>query len=85
MSSQLAQVRRIDQNQEETVWGNMQTWLKKYEKKSSYTLKTYEKAVRDYFMWLCGKRLEDLQPKDIISNGTLLVRYQTLLKDNNKK
>lgn len=84
MNNQLAQVIRIDQCQEETVWGNIEAWLQKCEKKSENTAKTYNKAVRDYFFWLCKKRLEDLEPKDLIASGTLLVKYQNLLKEKNK-
>lgn len=84
MGNQLAQVIHINQNKEESVWNNIETWLQKNEKKSPNTAKTYEKAVRDYFSWLCKKRLEDLQPKDLITSGTLLVKYQNVLKEKYK-
>lgn len=68
-----------------SVWTNIETWLEKCKMKSKNTAKTYETAVRDFFTWLCNKRLEDLKPEEIIINGTILVQYQTLLKDKKLK
>lgn len=81
MNSQSAQVVRFNNS---TVWGNIQAWLQKCSNKSKNTAITYEKALRDYFMWLCGKRLEDLQPEDLNVNGTTLIQYQNLLKEQFK-
>lgn len=87
MNNQLASVTRINQNKEETVWDNIQIWLEKYKKKSPNTALTYEKSVRDFFIWLRDKRLEDLNPADLTNKvkGNVFIQYQNFLKDKGVK
>lgn len=82
MSNQLATVHRFEKN---SVWNDIGIFLKKKENKSDNTRKSYEKTLEDFFMWLTGKRLEDLLPDDLHIKNKDVVQYQNFLKDKGNK
>lgn len=82
MSSQLAQVHRFES---ETVWNDIQIFLKKKENKSENTRKSYENALKNFFIWLNGKRLEILLPGDLHIKNKDVIQYQNFLKEKGNK
>ncbi|RPK31835.1 tyrosine-type recombinase/integrase [Paenibacillus xylanexedens] len=59
---------------------DIKTFIGKFQ--SQHTRKSYERSIRNFFMWYRNKDIEQLTIEDIKIRNTDMVRYQTYLKEH---
>lgn len=74
-------VTRLNQN---TVFEHIQIFLRNKAKSSINTAKKYEKDIRDFFMFVRNKNIEDLTPEDLNIINAEVLDYQSYLSDRFK-
>lgn len=74
-------VTRINQNR---VYNHIMAFLKNKEKRSHNTARRYERDIRDFFLYLRNKDIEDLEPEDLKVTNAEALDYQNYLTEKCK-
>lgn len=69
---------------DKNVWRCIKTFLDRVEQNSKNTRVSYEKAIRDFFLTMRGKKLEDLIEQDLIFKKPQIETYQVNLRNTFK-
>lgn len=70
--------------EETNVWGCIKTFLDRIEQDSVNTRKTYERAIRNFFLKMRNKNIEDLSEKDLVFTKRQIQTYQVELRNEFK-
>lgn len=84
MMNNTAKVIQLNVEDDKNVWGCLDTFLTRVGQNSKNTRNTYERAIRDFFMDMRGKKIEDLVEKDLIFTKNQVESYQVRLKEKFK-
>lgn len=79
-----ANVIQLNVEDDKNVWGCLDTFLTRVGQNSKNTRNTYEKAIRDFFMDMRGKKIENLVERDLIFTKNQVESYQVRLKEKFK-
>ena len=82
--AKLANVAQINPVEDKNVFMTIHTFLERKGQNSINTKKTYERHIRDFFVTMRNKKLEELVEQDIIFTAEQIEAYQVRLKDNHK-
>ncbi len=77
-------VAQINLKDDKNVWNCINTFLNRIEQNSKNTRTTYERAIRDFFMVMRNKKLENLVESDLIFTKSQIETYQTNLRKQYK-
>lgn len=69
---------------DKNVWACMKTFLDRIEQNSPNTKETYERAIRDFFMTMRNKEVENLVEDDLIFTKPQVETYQVNLRKSFK-
>ena len=75
---------QFNTSDDKNVWGCIKTFLDRAEQNSKNTRVTYERAIRDFFITMRNKNLEDLVEEDLIFKKTQIETYQVGLRNKFK-
>lgn len=75
---------QFNTDEDVNVWNCIQTFLNRVEQNSKNTRATYERAIRNFFLTMRGKELEDLVDKDLIFTKPQIETYQVNLRNQFK-
>lgn len=79
-----ANVIQLNVEDDKNVWGCLDTFLTRVGQNSKNTRSTYERAIRDFFMDMRGKKIENLVERDLIFTKNQVESYQVKLKEKFK-
>ena len=79
-----ANVIQLNVEDDKNVWGCLDTFLTRVGQNSKNTRNTYERAIRDFFMDMRGKKIENLVERDLIFTKNQVESYQVKLKEKFK-
>lgn len=79
-----ANVIQLNVEGDKNVWGCLDTFLTRVGQNSKNTRNTYERAIRDFFMDMRGKKVENLVERDLIFTKNQVESYQVRLKEKFK-
>lgn len=75
---------QFNTTEDKNVWNCMTTFLTRTSQNSENTRKTYERAIRDFFLVMRNKELEGLVESDLIFTKSQIETYQVRLKEEFK-
>lgn len=84
MMNNTANVIQLNVEDDKNVWGCLDTFLTRVGQNSKNTRNTYERAIRDFFMDMRGKKIENLVERDLIFTKNQVESYQVKLKEKFK-
>lgn len=84
MMNNTANVIQLNVEDDKNVWRCLDTFLTRVGQNSKNTRNTYEKAIRDFFMDMRGKKIENLVERDLIFTKNQVESYQVKLKEKFK-
>lgn len=84
MVENTARVIQLNPENDKSVWGCLDTFLTRVGQNSKNTRNTYERAIRDFFMYMRGKDIENLVERDLIFTKSQVESYQVKLKEEFK-
>ena len=84
MMNNTANVIQLNVEDDKNVWGCLDTFLTRVGQNSKNTRNTYERAIRDFFMDMRGKNIENLVERDLIFTKNQVESYQVKLKEKFK-
>ena len=79
-----ANVIQLNPTNDKNVWGCIDTFLTRVGQNSKNTRNTYERAIRDFFMDMRGKKVENLVERDLVFTKGQVESYQVRLKEKFK-
>lgn len=71
---------QFNTEEDKNVWNCISTFLERIEQNSKNTRLTYERSIRDFFLTMRNKNLEDLVERDLIFKKPQIETYQVNLK-----
>lgn len=75
---------QFNNDNDKNVWGCINTFLSRIEQNSKNTKVSYERAIRDFFITMRNKDLEDLVEADLIFTKPQIETYQVNMRNNYK-
>ncbi|SDX94842.1 tyrosine-type recombinase/integrase [Thermoactinomyces sp. DSM 45892] len=67
-----------------SIWECIKTFLERIEQNSIHTRTSYEVAIRDFFMTMCRKAVDDLVEGDLVFTKMQIESYQVQLRQRYK-
>lgn len=64
------------------VYQDIEIYLRKLKKENVNTYKAYKRYIESFFIWLVGKKLNELEIKDLKFSNSKVVSYQLYLSDD---
>lgn len=75
---------QLNPTNDKNVWGCLDTFLTRVGQNSKNTRNTYERAIRDFFLDMRGKKVESLVERDLVFTKGQVESYQVRLKEKFK-
>lgn len=75
---------QFNTHEDKNVWTCIKTFLDRTEQNSKNTRLTYERAIRDFFLTMRNKEVEDLVESDLMFKKTQVETYQVNLRNSFK-